>query len=304
MIEVREISKRYVDILALNKISFTVDKGELFGIIGPDGAGKTTLFRILATLLLPDDGSALVNDWDVIKQYKKIRKNIGYMPGRFSLYQDLSVQENLEFFASIFHTSIKNNYENIQTIYEQIAPFKNRKAGALSGGMKQKLALCCALVHNPEVLFLDEPTTGVDAVSRQEFWESLIELKNKGMTILVSTPYMDEASLCDRVALMQTGRIMEINAPEAIIHKFSKKLWAIKADNTYRLLKDLQSFQHIDTCFPFGENIHVTLLHGEADMNDLRKYLQEKQHQELTITTILPVIEDCFMDLMTEDILH
>lgn len=298
MIQVQKISKKYGATLALDGIDLTVDKAELFGLIGPDGAGKTTLFRILTTLILPDDGQATVNHFDIRKAYKKIRQCVGYMPGRFSLYQDLSVRENLEFFASIFHANIKDNYENIRDIYEQIAPFKDRKAGDLSGGMKQKLALSCALVHNPDVLFLDEPTTGVDAVSRQEFWETLQVLKKKGMTILVSTPYMDEASLCDRVALIQKGKLMEVNTPEGIIHKFDKKLWAVKAKNTYRLLKDLKQYEHINTCFPFGDNIHITLKEDKVDLSGLKQYLQQKGHEGLTIETISPGIEDCFMDLM------
>ena len=219
---VKNIVKTYEKgkIIALQDISFEVEKGELFGLIGPDGAGKTSLFRVLTTLLLPDGGSASVDGFDVVKNMKDIRKRVGYMPGRFSLYQDLTVEENLNFFATIFNTTIEENYDLIKDIYVQIEPFKTRRAGKLSGGMKQKLALSCALIHKPSVLFLDEPTTGVDAVSRKEFWEMLRKLKEKGITILVSTPYMDEASLCDRVALIQNGHILDIDTPLSIIRKF------------------------------------------------------------------------------------
>ncbi|MDY0017042.1 MAG: ABC transporter ATP-binding protein, partial [Candidatus Delongbacteria bacterium] len=216
-IVVKNIFKSYNGTEALEDISFEVKKGEIFGLIGPDGAGKTTLFRILTTLLLKDRGSATVEGFDIEKDYKSIRRIIGYMPGRFSLYQDLSVEENLNFFATVFDTTVKANYELIKDIYVQLEPFKKRRAGKLSGGMKQKLALCCALIHQPEVLFLDEPTTGVDPVSRKEFWEMLKKLKEKGITILVSTPYMDEAAQCDRIALIQTGRIMDISTLDGII---------------------------------------------------------------------------------------
>ena len=218
---------------AVNKISFSVNEGELFGLIGPDGAGKTTLFRLLTTLLLPDDGNANVCGFDIVKDYRSIRRIAGYMPGRFSLYQDLSVEENLEFFAAVFNTSVEDNYELIKDIYVQLEPFKNRLAGKLSGGMKQKLALCCALIHRPEVLFLDEPTTGVDAVSRKEFWEMLHRMKQQGITILVSTPYMDEADQCDRVALMQTGEILTIDSPEAITNSYSGELYSMKSSNMF-----------------------------------------------------------------------
>lgn len=299
MIQVTNISKRYSQILpsALNQISFDVKQGELFGLIGPDGAGKSTLFRILATLLLPDQGKININGWDVIKDYKNIRQNIGYMPGSFSLYTDLSVEENLNFFAGIFRTSVKENYDNIQPIYEQIAPFKKRRAGALSGGMKQKLALCCALVHHPSVLLLDEPTTGVDAVSRQEFWETLDSLRKGGMTILVSTPYMDEAILCDRVALIQAGNILDVNRPQSITKKFGQQLWAVNAKDNYRLLKDLRALKQTDTCWLFGATIHLTLK-APADITDIKNHLQEKEHDQLQIEPIQPGIEDTFMELM------
>src|SRR5215204_5237273 len=247
------------EVAALSDISFNVSQGELFGIIGPDGAGKTSLFRILTTLLLADSGKATVDGFDVVKDYKAIRKRIGYMPGRFSLYPDLSVEENLNFFATIFNTSIEENYDLIRDIYVQIEPFKNRRAGKLSGGMKQKLALSCALIHRPSVLFLDEPTTGVDAVSRKEFWEMLKRLKQQGITILVSTPYMDEASKCDRVALMQLGNIMSIDTPQGIIKKFGKELFAVRANNMLRLLTDLKSFAEAEDAYPFGWYHHVVM---------------------------------------------
>ena len=218
-ISVQNISKSYKELNAVDAVSFEVNSGELFGLIGPDGAGKTTIFRILTTLLIADEGQATVVDFDVIKDFKAIRNSVGYMPGKFSLYQDLTVEENLTFFATIFGTTIKENYDLIEDIYVQIEPFKNRRAGALSGGMKQKLALCCALIHAPKVLFLDEPTTGVDPVSRKEFWQMLKRLQQKGITILVSTPYMDEAALCDRIALIQKGKVLKIDSPQTIMSK-------------------------------------------------------------------------------------
>lgn len=218
-ISINDVTKNYGSICALDNVSFEVEKGELFGLIGPDGAGKTTLFRILTTLLVPDSGTATVEGLDAIKDYKRIRSIVGYMPGRFSLYQDLSVEENLEFFASIFGVDVKDNYDIIAPIYSQIEPFAKRRAGKLSGGMKQKLALSCALIHRPQVLFLDEPTTGVDAVSRSEFWDMLVGLKQYGISILVSTPYMDEAGMCDRIALINEGKILKIDTPENIKDK-------------------------------------------------------------------------------------
>ena len=205
VVSVREIAKSYGNVRALTGISFDISKGEIFGLIGPDGAGKTTLFRILNTLILPDEGVATVDGLDVVEGYKEIRKRVGYMPGRFSLYQDLTVEENLTFFATLFNTTIQENYHLVEDIYTQIEPFKNRRAGKLSGGMKQKLALSCALIHKPTVLFLDEPTTGVDPVSRKEFWEMLKRLKEEGITIVVSTPYMDEIRRCDRIAFINNG---------------------------------------------------------------------------------------------------
>ena len=297
---VKNIVKTYEKgtIKALKDISFEVEEGELFGLIGPDGAGKTSLFRVLTTLLLADSGTASVDGFDVVKNMKDIRKRVGYMPGRFSLYQDLTVEENLEFFATIFNTSIEENYDLIKDIYIQIEPFKTRRAGKLSGGMKQKLALCCALIHRPSVLFLDEPTTGVDAVSRKEFWEMLKHLKEMGITILVSTPYMDEASLCDRVALIQNGQILDIDTPLSIIRKFDRPLWAVRGQEMFRLLNDLRLFEYTETCFAFGDAHHLTFKKGYNDTDAVVEFLSNKNHKKLEINTIEPSIEDCFMALM------
>ncbi len=283
---------------ALTGVSFSVNKGEIFGIIGPDGAGKTTLFRILTTLLLADKGKAFVDGFEVVKEYKEIRNRVGYMPGKFSLYQDLSVQENLEFFASIFGTTVNENYELIKDIYEQIAPFKNRKAGQLSGGMKQKLALSCALIHRPSVLFLDEPTTGVDAVSRKEFWEILDRLKEQGITILVSTAYMDEARLCDRVALIQKGEILSINTPEGIIDEFKKPLWAVKADEMFSLMNTILADPLVESCYPFGQYHHVVFKSDKNNREELKKITAKGNFSGVEIHAIKPGIEDCFMALM------
>lgn len=282
---------------ALNDVSFEVEQGELYGIIGPDGAGKTSLFRILTTLLLADSGNATVDGFDVVKDFKSIRKRVGYMPGRFSLYQDLTVAENLEFFATIFETSIKENYDLIKDIYSQIEPFKDRKAGKLSGGMKQKLALSCALIHRPSVLFLDEPTTGVDAVSRKEFWDMLKGLKQQGITILVSTPYMDEAGLCDRVALIQTGHIMTINTPEGIVENFEKPLLAVRSAKMFSLLNDLKGFESTEDIYAFGEYHHLVLKEN-TDREIVRQFIISKGHQNVEVFTTSPMIEDCFISLM------
>ncbi|MEO7767457.1 MAG: ABC transporter ATP-binding protein [Ferruginibacter sp.] len=286
-------------VVALKDISIDVAKGELFGVIGPDGAGKTSLFRILTTLLLADSGHARVDGFDVVKQYKEIRNRIGYMPGKFSLYQDLSVEENLRFFATIFNTSIAANYGLIKDIYTQIEPFKNRRAGKLSGGMKQKLALCCALIHRPSVLFLDEPTTGVDAVSRKEFWDMLKALKQQGISILVSTPYMDEAGLCDRVALIQSGSIMTIDSPENITKKFTKTMWSVSSAEMYRLLNDLQQYSNTEKCYAFGEFHHLVLKNDREGRDEIMNYLLHLSHHEIELQTAQPNIEDCFIDLMS-----
>jgi ABC-type multidrug transport system ATPase subunit len=303
MISIRaeHLYKNYNKVQALDDISFEIDKGELFGFIGPDGAGKTTLFRILITLILMDKGQATVEGLDVVKDFRELRSILGYMPGRFSLYQDLTVEENLEFFASIFGTTIEENYELIRDIYVQIEPFKKRLAGKLSGGMKQKLALSCALIHKPVVLVLDEPTTGVDAVSRIEFWDMLKKLKTDGITIIVSTPYMDEAELCDRVALIQHGQIMKIARPDQIIEDNRKKLYAVKTNNTYKLIQDLKQFPGTNTAFPFGQSVHFTPIDDSFEINKLSAFLSQRSHQNIDVQKIKPSVEDCFMELMAKE---
>ena len=296
-ISVQHISKSFKDVTAINNISFNVKEGELFGLIGPDGAGKTTIFRILTTLLFADKGTATVAGYDVVKDYKDIRNHVGYMPGKFSLYQDLTVEENLEFFATIFGTTIEKNYDLIKDIYIQIEPFKTRRAGKLSGGMKQKLALCCALIHKPKVLFLDEPTTGVDPVSRKEFWEMLKRLQQKGITILVSTPYMDEAALCDRIALIQNGKILEIDSPQEIVKHYPKKIYDVKADNMYKLIKLLKAYEHSYSIYPFGEFVHYTDKRDAFNSKELYQFLEEKGVQNITIQQTETTIEDTFMEL-------
>lgn len=294
---VQNISKSYNKIKAVEGISFEVKEGELFGLIGPDGAGKTTIFRILTTLLLANEGSASVASFDVVKEYKAIRNSVGYMPGKFSLYQDLSIEENLTFFATIFGTTIEENFDLIRDIYVQIEPFKTRRAGALSGGMKQKLALCCALIHKPKVLFLDEPTTGVDPVSRKEFWEMLKRLQQKGITILVSTPYMDEAALCDRIALIQKGSILKIDTPENMIKKYDKTIYDIRTQNMHQLILDLQHYPSQYSVFAFGEYIHYIDKNADFNPIDMAAYLENKKHQEISIQPAITTIEDVFMDL-------
>lgn len=303
MISIRaeHLYKKYGDVHALDDISFESDKGELFGFVGPDGAGKSTLFRILTTLILMDKGQATIEGLDVVKDYRKLRSILGYMPGHFSLYQDLTVEENLQFFASIFGTTIEANYELIRDIYVQIEPFKKRLAGKLSGGMKQKLALSCALIHKPVVLVLDEPTTGVDAVSRTEFWDMLKKLKTDGITIIVSTPYMDEAELCDRVALMQYGQIMKIARPDQIVEDYRKKLYAVKTNNTYQLIQDLKQFPGTNTAFPFGQSVHFTPIDDSFEINKLFAFLSQRSHQNINVQKIKPSVEDCFMELMVKE---
>lgn len=296
-ISLRNIEKSYKSQVAVQDISFEVKPGELFGLIGPDGAGKTTLFRILTTLLLPDKGEAKVAGYDIIEDYKAIRKSVGYMPGRFSLYQDLTVEENLTFFATIFGTTIEENYHLIKDIYSQIEPFKNRRAGQLSGGMKQKLALSCALIHKPTVLFLDEPTTGVDPVSRKEFWEMLKRLQEQGITILVSTPYMDEAALCDRIALIQEGKILDIDTPEGIVSKFPKTIYNVKANNMYKLIQTLQKYEHTYSVFPFGEFVHYTDKREAFSEEELKNHLKSAGLENVTVEVTHANIEDAFMEL-------
>jgi ABC-2 type transport system ATP-binding protein len=299
MITLDKVTKTYNKgkVTAIKDVSLDVRPGELFGLIGPDGAGKTTIFRILTTLLLADKGTATVNGCDVVKDYVKIRSSVGYMPGKFSLYQDLTIEENLHFFATVFGTTIRENYDLIKDIYQQIEPFKDRRAGKLSGGMKQKLALCCALIHKPAVLFLDEPTTGVDVVSRKEFWEMLARLKAEGITIMVSTPYMDEANRCDRIALIQKGTILSIDTPAGIIKQFPVSLYAVQAVNTHRLLTEVRAYPGTESCFAFGDALHVTLK-GEA-ATGLTDYLRERGLADVTVEKITPGIEDCFIHQTT-----
>lgn len=303
-IQVNQVSKGFLSgkekVAALSEITFHVGKGELFGLVGPDGAGKTTLFRILTTLMLADIGSASVDGFDVVKDFKEIRKRVGYMPGRFSLYPDLTVAENLAFFATLFNTSLKENYDLVKAIYQQIEPFEKRKAGALSGGMKQKLALSCALIHRPSVLFLDEPTTGVDAVSRKEFWELLRGLQDSGISILVSTPYMDEASLCDRVALMQEGRIMGINTPKGITENFGKPLYAIRNNNMYALMQRLKQHEAVDSCYPFGQHHHVVFKNTGLSLEEIRNLVRPLSDGPSEVVRIEATIEDSFMKLMNK----
>lgn len=298
MIEFNNISKSYGTVKAVEHINLKVEPGELFGLIGPDGAGKTTLIRMLTTLLLPDEGIILFSGRNVVDEYLYVRNNVGYMPGTFSLYQDLSVEENLNFFATAFGTTVEANYSMIEPIYVQLEPFKKRRAGALSGGMKQKLALCCALIHKPEILVLDEPTTGVDAVSRKEFWVMLQRLKSDGLTIFVSTPYMDEAAMCDRVALIQDGHIMDTDTPEGVTKKFDETLLALTGKYQQATIDLLRSLEQVKNAFPFGDSIHITLKNGSTS-KQIEQVLSEKKIPYEKLEPIEPVIEDCFMDLMT-----
>ncbi len=299
MISIKNISKSYEKgtILALQSISLEIKQGELFGLIGPDGAGKTTLLRILTTVLLADSGEAKLDNLDVVSDYQAIRQRVGYMPGKFSLYQDLSIEENLEFFATVFNTTLAENYDLIRDIYVQIEPFKKRRAGALSGGMKQKLALCCALIHRPSVLLLDEPTTGVDAVSRKEFWEMLQRLKAHNITIFVSTPYMDEASLCDRVALIQAGKILSVGTPDEISASFPHRLYGIKSERMYPLLQDLRTCEGVHSVHPFGEYLHISLSQN-TDIEKVINFVKEKKHTNVEVIEVKAGIEDVFMELM------
>ena len=293
-ISIEHISKTFPGkqpVTALKDISLQISKGELFGLIGPDGAGKTTLFRILTTLLLADKGIAKVMEHDVVKDFRTIRNHIGYMPGRFSLYQDLSIEENLRFFAKVFGTTVDENYDMIRDIYVQIEPFRKRRAGKLSGGMKQKLALCCALIHKPDVLFLDEPTTGVDPVSRKEFWEMLKTIQTQGITIMVSTPYMDEAAKCDRIALIQEGSILTINTPEYIVNNFDTQLYAVKAENNYHLLEAIKTQANISSCYISGEYLHVIFKDSDTKID----------YPIIEMNETVPTIEDCFIKLMRNE---
>ena len=297
IIEINNLSKSYGKTKALDNVSFNVERGELFGLIGPDGAGKTTLFRLLTTLLTPDEGSATVDGRDIVKDYLNIRSQVGYMPGRFSLYPDLTVEENLEFFAALFGVTLKESYDLIAPIYRQIEPFRKRRAGKLSGGMKQKLALSCALIHRPDVLFLDEPTTGVDAVSRREFWDMLSQLKTQGITILVSTPYMDEASRCDRIALCNEGHILGVNTPQNFVHDFNEMLYGIRAKDMFSLLQSARSIEGVAACYPFGEYHHLI---ANDNFNPSIFTSQLSDLEGLEICRQEPSIEDVFIKLMKQ----
>lgn len=298
IVKVENVKKSYERTKALRGISLEIEEGELFGFIGPDGAGKTSLFRILTTLLEPDEGTATVLDLDVVDDYPKIRPLLGYMPGQFSLYQDLSVRENIDFFASVFGTTLQHNYELVEPIYKQLEPFEERLAGALSGGMKQKLALCCALIHKPELLILDEPTTGVDAVSRQEFWQMLQNLQEQNLTIIASTPYMDEAKQCSRIALIDDGQILQTGSPQEVELSFKKPILAIKANDIYDLLKTLREYPHAYSVQPFGEFIHYIDQREQPDVDDIETYLDKNELTDVEIESIDPGIEDSFIELM------
>ena len=297
VIESTDLSKAFGQTQALKDIAFSVDESEIFGFIGPDGAGKTTLFRIIATLLRPDKGKMTVLGMDCIAGFRELRKNIGYMPGRFSLYQDLTVEENLNFYATVFGTTVKKNYDLISDIYSHIEPFKKRLAGKLSGGMKQKLALSCALIHKPKLLILDEPTTGVDAVSRSEFWTMLAKLRQHNITIIVSTPYMDEAMRCDRVALIQKGMILSVAPPQKICDGFSRKLFMIKASEKYKLITALRNYPETVTAYPFGDSVHVTFTDDHIN-ESLFKFLHEAGLNNVTAEETAAGIEDRFLELM------
>lgn len=296
IVTAQHIYKSYADVKALEDINIEIEEGEIFGIIGPDGAGKTTLFRIFTTLILADKGTATVNGHDVITDYKSIRSEIGYMPGRFSLYQDMTVEENMNFFATLFNTTLQENYDLVKDIYQQIEPFKDRLAGKLSGGMKQKLALSCALIHKPKVLFLDEPTTGVDPISRKELWQMLKRLKSNGISIVVSTPYMDEASLCDRISLIKDGKIYQTDTPKNIAQSLPQQVWTVKCDNLSKVLYDLRNNKQIETCYAFGNVNHISVT-KDFDADKLKQGLEEKGFKQVEIKHIEPTIEDCFLYL-------
>lgn len=298
-VRAESLVKSYGTLKALDGISFDAERGETFGIIGPDGAGKSTLFRILTSLMLPGSGRACVDGLDTVRDYAKVRKIIGYMPGKFSLYQDLTVEENLRFFATLFGTSVRENYHLIKDIYCQIEPFKDRPAGKLSGGMKQKLALSCALIHSPRVLFLDEPTTGVDPVSRKEFWDMLGRLRDEGITILVSTPYMDEAGKCDRIALMRNGRFLSVATPGETVRAFRGNLFAVSSDRMHILLGDLRSLPGTVRAFSFGESVHLTA-HQDITAGDIHSWLEGRGHTGISVRGITPSVEDCFITMLQD----
>lgn len=296
-IEVNGISKSFGETQAVKSMSFSVNEGELFGLIGPDGAGKTTIIKILVTLLTPDKGSAKVDDYDVVKDYHDIRNIIGYMPGKFALYQDLSIEENMKFFADVFGTKIEDNLELMGDIYKQIEPFKKRRAGQLSGGMKQKLALCCALIHRPKILILDEPTTGVDAVSRKEFWNMLQHIRTQGISILVSTPYMDEAARCDRIALVQEGSIIALDTPQAIRDAFAYPIFAVRGRNNHHLIVRLKALPHLRSIYPSGEFAHL-VMNQDTSIAEMEDFASQNGEEIIEIKPIKADIEDCFIEIM------
>ena len=298
LIDIRQLTKRYGKLTALDQVNLSVPEGSLFGLIGPDGAGKTTLYQILTTLLSPDEGSATVAGLDVVKDYRKLRTEIGYMPERFSLYPDLTVRENLHFFASLFGVDVKDNFDLIAPIFSQLEQFPNRRAGALSGGMKQKLALSCALIHRPKVLLLDEPTTGVDAVSRSEFWDMLATLKAQGITILVSTSYMDEAERCERIALIHQGKILDVNTPAGLIEKMDKNLYNASATRMYPLLEALRTLPGVKDCYTFGATLHVVT---EEGLDDAIGRLRQEGLEDARIWPAQGNIEDLFIKLAKND---
>ncbi len=298
-ITIQGVNKRYGKVHAVRDILLDVEEGEVFGLVGPDGAGKTTLFNILTTLLLPDSGQISLLGMDIIKEYKAVRQVIGYLPGTFSLYPDLSVQENLDFFAVMYRSDIEENMNLIAPIWKQIARFKDRKAGKLSGGMKQKLALCCALIHRPKVLFLDEPTTGVDPVSRKEFWDILKSIRQHNITVVVSTPYMDEATRCDRIAMIQEGQIIGINTPAAFVENFQGKLYNFKSDNIFRLLRAMEHCPLNCNYYPYGEHCHIAFYDDVATaLPQFEQFLQEQQLPHDEIQPIDPSVEDCFIEIV------
>lgn len=296
-ISIQSIYKNFGDTPALQGVSLELAEGELFGLIGPDGAGKTTLFRILTGLLLADKGKAFLLGQDVEKHFRTLRSVIGYMPGRFSLYQDLTVDENLNFFATVFGTTVAENYHLIKDIYSQIEPFKKRRAGKLSGGMKQKLALSCALIHSPKILILDEPTTGVDAVSRVEFWEMLQNIKAQGISIIVSTPYMEEAAKCDRIALIQKGRVMQTDSPDGITNSFKASLLEIQTKDSFRWKEALKEEYGEHSAYLSGQSIHLVLPQGKS-VAEVENWFKVKGHQEVEINETKAGIEDCFIHAM------
>lgn len=297
VIEINGVSKSYGQLKALSDISLEVGQGEIFGLIGPDGAGKTTLFRIMTTLMLPDAGSGSICGLDIVRDYSRIRRIIGYMPGRFSLYQDLTVKENLDYFATLFGTTVSSSYGTIREIYSQIEPFRDRRAGKLSGGMKQKLALCCALVHKPAVLFLDEPTTGVDAVSRKDFWTMLSRIRESGVSVFVSTPYMDEASMCDRLAMIRDGKIIGTGTPAGIVSGYPYRLLAVEGQRMYPMLKILRAAEGVISCFSFGNSHHLAYDPARTGKEALLKTMRAAGFDDCSVREISPGIEDCFMQL-------